>query len=241
MIRAERLRNGPIIRPGTHPSIGVNIQGPSLIRAPNWLPNRMGRYYLYFADHKGDYIRLATADALAGPWLVHPLGSLHLPDSCFLTRPPVPTAEQVALFEERARKAGTILSHDIVSEITLPHIASPDAHVDDGGRRIVMYFHGLEDVGTQVTRVALSDDGVSFRALPDVLVDRSYLRVFDYRGQTYGLAMPGQVYQAPDPLGRFTPGPILFNPAMRHATLRVRGDTWTCSGPWSARHRNGYC
>jgi len=26
------------------------------------------RYYLYFADHKGDYIRLAYAEALMGPW-----------------------------------------------------------------------------------------------------------------------------------------------------------------------------
>jgi hypothetical protein len=234
VLRVERPRDGPIIGPETHPSIGVNIQGPSLIRAPDWLPGRMGQYYLYFADHKGDYIRLATADALAGPWRVHPPGSLHLRDSCFLTAPPVASAAQLALFEERARRAGTLLSHDIRSEITTPHIASPDVHVDHVGRRIVMYYHGLEDVGTQVTRVALSADGVSFRALPDVVADRSYLRVFAYRGQTYGLAMPGQVYHAPDPLGVFVPGPMLFNPAMRHAALRLRGDTldvfWTQVG-----------
>ena len=55
---------------------GANIEGPSLIRAPDWLPGRLGRYYLYFADHKGDYIRLAYANRLKGPWTVHAPGSL---------------------------------------------------------------------------------------------------------------------------------------------------------------------
>ena len=60
-IRVTRLANGPIIGPHLHPSIGVNIQGPSLIRVPDWIDNRLGAYYLYFADHKGSYIRLAYA------------------------------------------------------------------------------------------------------------------------------------------------------------------------------------
>ena len=29
-----------------------NINGPSLIEAPEWLPQKLGRYYLYFANHK---------------------------------------------------------------------------------------------------------------------------------------------------------------------------------------------
>jgi hypothetical protein len=39
------------------------------------------------------------------------------------------------------------ISHDVLSEITTPHIASPDVHVDGERRRIVMYFHGLDGVG----------------------------------------------------------------------------------------------
>ena len=58
-IRVTRLADGPIIGPHLHPSIGVNIQGPSLIRVPDWIEDRLGAYYLYFADHKGSYIRLA--------------------------------------------------------------------------------------------------------------------------------------------------------------------------------------
>ena len=87
-VRVTRLANGPIIGPHLHPSIGVNIQGPSLIRMPDWIEDRLGAYYLYFADHKGSYIRLAYADHLAGPWRVHPPGSLHLAQSGFLTAPP---------------------------------------------------------------------------------------------------------------------------------------------------------
>jgi len=38
------LVDEPIISPDLHPSIGVNIQGPSLIRAPDWIEGRRGDY-----------------------------------------------------------------------------------------------------------------------------------------------------------------------------------------------------
>ena len=87
-MRATRLLDDPIIAPDFHPSIGKNIQGPSLIRVPDWVESRLGTYYLYFADHKGSYIRLAYADDLRGPWKVYPPGSLQLAESHFLTEPP---------------------------------------------------------------------------------------------------------------------------------------------------------
>jgi len=43
------------------------------------------KYYLYFADDKGTYVRLAYADDLKRPWVGHPSGSLQLADSFFLT------------------------------------------------------------------------------------------------------------------------------------------------------------
>ena len=61
-VRVRRLTNKAIVTSDLSPGIGINIQGPSLIRVPDWLPNPLGRYYLYFADHKGSYIRLAYAD-----------------------------------------------------------------------------------------------------------------------------------------------------------------------------------
>ena len=70
--------------------MGANVQGPSLIRVPDWLPNPLGRYCLYFADHKGSYIRLAFANALEGPWHMHRPGSLQLTRSCFPDRRHMP-------------------------------------------------------------------------------------------------------------------------------------------------------
>ena len=54
-VRVERLLDAPIIGPELDPSIGENIQGPSLIRVPDWIEDPLGTYYLYFADHKGHY------------------------------------------------------------------------------------------------------------------------------------------------------------------------------------------
>ena len=87
-VKVTRLLDKPIIGPDLHPSIGVNIQGPSLIKVPEWIENPLGKYYLYFADHKGLYIRLAYADELAGPWNIYAPGSLKIEHSYFAPVPP---------------------------------------------------------------------------------------------------------------------------------------------------------
>lgn len=63
--------------------MGDNINGPSLIRVPDWIPNPLGKYYLYFAHHQGTYIRLAYADNLEGPWQLYAPGVLDIADSFF--------------------------------------------------------------------------------------------------------------------------------------------------------------
>ncbi len=82
-VLAQRLGAGPIIKPNMDARMGDNINGPSLIRAPEWLSNPLGRYYLYFGHHDGRYIRLAFADELTGPWRTHEAGVLPLSDSLF--------------------------------------------------------------------------------------------------------------------------------------------------------------
>ncbi len=232
-MRVERLLDTPIISPTLHPSIGHNIQGPSLILAPTWLESPLGKYYLYFADHKGQYIRLAYADALIGPWQIHPPGSLQLEASHFLTEPPHVSDAMRAQLAARDKTARTRRSHDVITEATTPHIASPDVHVDPVSQQVVMYFHGLEDVARQVTRVAVSSDGVRFTDQPHIL-GRTYFRVFHWRGATYAMAMPGQFYRSQDGFTQFEEGPLLFNPDMRHTALLLRGDQlyvfWTQVG-----------
>ena len=61
-----RLTDGPLIA-GLEPGALANINGPSLLRMPDWVLGRRGAYHLYFAHHKGKSIRLAYADDLVGP------------------------------------------------------------------------------------------------------------------------------------------------------------------------------
>lgn len=230
-VRVERLLDRPIITPQLDRSLGRNIQGPSLIRVPEWVPGRLGKYYLYFADHKGRYIRLAYADDLLGPWRIHVPGSLPLAGSYLLTEPPAGPAD--ALAKLRATPKPANWSHDPFTEATTPHIASPDVHVDEPNRRIVMYYHGLNGLGQQVTRAATSDDGIRFVARPEIL-GGTYFRTFLHGGFTYAMAMPGQFYRSKDALSSFEEGPLLFHSNMRHAALLKRGDTlfvfWTQVG-----------
>ena len=188
-LTVRRFAANPIIRPDMDGRMGANINGPSLIRVPDWAHGALGRYYLYFGHHKGAYIRLAYADRLEGPWRTHEPGVLDLADS-----------------------------------YCSGHLASPDVHVDHDARRIRMYYHGPTKDHGQVTRVALSEDGLSFDAAPEIL-GTSYFRVFAWHGMTYTLGMPGIFYRSADGLAGFERGPQLFSPDMRHTAVALRGDT----------------
>lgn len=206
VVRVERLLDEPIIRPHLDGAMGSNIAGPSLIRVPAWVPDPLGTYYLYFADHRGTYIRLAYADALTGPWTMYEPGTLHLGQTHFVPTP--------------------------LDATSYAHVASPDVHVREDRREIVMYVHG-QDVDSQITRVATSRDGVHFTARPEIL-GRPYFRVFPHAEHFYALAMPGQFYRSADGLTRFESGPRLFNDDMRHSAVLVRDDRlyvfWTQAG-----------
>jgi hypothetical protein len=201
-VRVERLGDGPIVIPHMDARMGANIAGPSLIRVPEWVEQPLGRYYLYFADHEGMYIRLAYADELTGPWRTHAPGTLRIEESRFPTTCPPCSGT-----------GGEVYAH----------IASPDVHVDHDRREIAMYFHG-RDVGRQVTRVATSRDGLRFEAGPEIL-GRPYFRAFEHDGWVYALAMPGWLYRSRDGRSGFEEGPQLFDDDMRHSALLKRGST----------------
>jgi hypothetical protein len=190
----RRLAGNPILHRDTTDGVGRNINGPSLIAAPPWIERPLGRYYLYFAHHRGTFIRLATADRLEGPWRLYQPGTLHLAESHFPT------------------------------EGRRPHIASPDVHVDEPSGTVRMYYHGLDTVTReQHTRVAVSTDGVHFEARAELL-GRPYFRVFAHNGWWYALGMPGILYRSADGLGGFERGPRLFDRSMRHSALLRHGD-----------------
>lgn len=219
-----RLGDGPIITPALDASIGANIQGPSLVRVPGWVKNPLGRYYLYFADHKGSYIRLAYADSLAGPWKIHVPGSLRLETSRFPTTAAPVTPEQMAAFDAQMKQLGISFSHDLKLEMTTPHVASPDVRIDDANKRFVMTYHGLESAGVQFSRVATSTDGINFEGLPDN-IGPQYIRTFKHDGWFYGMGMPGVLIRSRDGVTGWERGPTLFGITQRHVGLLKRDNT----------------
>jgi hypothetical protein len=239
-VTVRRLPGSPIIRPHMDARMGGNVQGPSLIRVPDWIESPLGRYYLYFADHKGAYIRLAYADRVEGPWSMHEPGSLQLADSHFLTEPaPVPAKATAATAATEGAglegfAAGAVEGvPSALESATLPHIASPDAHVRSDRREIVLYYHGLDGFRSQHSRVATSTDGIHFTGRPELL-GNSYFRAFQHGTHWYAIGMPGVLYRSSDGLGGFEPGPTLFPPTMRHSAVLRRGDSllvfWTRVG-----------
>ncbi len=208
--KAHRLGTQPIIRANMDERMGSNINGPSLTRAPVWLPSPPGRYLLYFADHKGAYLRLAYAETLEGPWRTHKPGCLELSNSLFPTEL-LPTGSSAAWVEKE-------------SQWYYPHIASPDIHVDNGTQTIRMYFHGMLASGEQMTRLALSRDGLTFEVQPDLL-GPPYVRAFQHDDCWYALALPNHLLRSENGFTQFQPGPTPLNPSTRHTAVLKRGDT----------------
>lgn len=186
---AQRLNGGePIVSAqdfrllGAPESEGQNINGPSVIRVPDWIPDReraspQAQYYMYFAHHHGEYIRLAWAGSIEGPWHLYRTGAGVTPGSRGV----------LDLGSER-------VIH-LAGDYTITgHIASPDVHVDDANKRIVMYFHGAsfldgKRLKQQQTYVATSRWGLDFSAGVEPLpLSLAYLRVFDYKGALQGLS-----------------------------------------------------
>jgi hypothetical protein len=197
----------PIITPASGRRVGTNINGPSLIRVPAWATHPLGRYYLYFGHHRGDHIRLAYADELAGPWKVYDPGVLELKDSFF--------NEHIA--------SPDVIVDDERHEFRLYY------HGHDSQAASEPYL--------QRTRVAIGRDGLRFVPRQDVLADSAYWRVFRRDGWWYGLAMPGTLYRSRDGLTGFEKGPNFFAPerpaqdaclpevsCVRHTTLDLQGD-----------------
>ena len=110
-----------------------------------------------------------------------------------------------------------------IDDMTIPHIASPDVHVDEKNKKIIMYYHGLEKFGFQQTRVSTSNDGIRFKAHP-LIVGKSYFRQFEYKNKKYGMSMPGIFYENFGKTSQYKEITQLFNSKMRHSALIIIKD-----------------
>jgi len=103
------------------------------------------------------------------------------------------------------------------------HIASPDVRVIESRQEIRMYYHGSSPAFPhQITRVAVSRDGLHFESLVNDL-GPAYFRTFVWKDDTYALAMPGIFLRSRDGLHSFQEGPRLFTDHMRHSALDIEG------------------
>ena len=66
-VTATRFPQNPLITVDTSASLEGNVNGPTVIRVPDWVDRPLGRYYMYFGHHMGSFIRMAYADAITGP------------------------------------------------------------------------------------------------------------------------------------------------------------------------------
>jgi hypothetical protein len=220
-VRATRFSENPLITLSTSLSIGDNVNGPTVIRVPRWVQKPLGRYYMYFAHHSGQFIRLAYADSVRGPWKVHEPGVLHVKDTAFYRPQPDPADSPPGVYT---------------------HIASPEVYIDEAGHRLILWTHGMWTEGqrwpdrrqdaaawvkqrgyAQFTQAAESGDGLTFQVKP-AITRQSYLRVISYAGRFYGMARLGQLLRASNPLDVFELGGSPFRDSsyagrVRHVSL----------------------
>lgn len=202
---ATRLNNGQAIiteemftNVGATEDEGINMNGPSVIHIPDWIAaedraDPTANYYCYFAHHIGEYIRMAWAEEIGGPWNLYQIGS----DVAVGNRGVLDNGD-----------ADINLDNGIVIENN--HLASPNAHVDHENQRIILYFHtgsstfvDGEEVNSQVTYVSHSPYGLDFYDnIQSVFLGSSYFSVFEYDGYMYALdngATPNRALDAENP------------------------------------------
>lgn len=197
--KAIRFEQNPIIHPGMaglEGADGQNINGPSLIRVPEWVTRPLGKYYLYFAHHNGKYIRLAYADKLEGPWKIHPQGVLSLseaPGKGHIASPDVHVdaeRKQIRMYFHQPGPKGS----PIAGQVSFVALSQDGLHFAPRSEVLGKFY---------------------FR----VIRHRDWYYAFAKNGNQDGI-----LYRSRDGLTEFTAGPH-FIPGVRHTAAWIEGDT----------------
>jgi len=196
-----RVGDGSVIDssiPGLEGELGKNINGPSIIKAPSWLANPLGKYYLYFAHHSGEFIRLAYAENVEGPYTIYAPGTLNV--------------SQVTKKVKNDHVASPdVHVNDGTQELWMYF------HVPFKGK-------GIYKDQKQMTFLARSQDGIHFTP-GKIALAPFYLRVFKQAGYFYGIAKNdnknGIFLRSPDGTTSFERGPEFID-GFRHCALLVK-------------------
>jgi hypothetical protein len=136
--KTVRIGGNPILMLASSPTLGDNLNAPSLIRTPAWLQQPPGRYDMYFGQHHGAFIRLAYAVRLTGFWTVYEPGPLEL-DSVRSCRDRVSSPD---VHMDNAHRGIRMCVHSLVANAS----------------------NNRQDAFGQDVFVAVSIDGLCFRA-----------------------------------------------------------------------------
>ena len=130
-------------------SNGGNINGPSIIRVPDWIPiservHPSAQYYVYFGNHRGDDIRMAWSDSLTGTWTLFNVsgGSGPLNNDRAWGVDGNNTGTQTPLHGVLTMVGNRITSLTNPDFLVSDHVASPEVIVDNVNQRLVMNVHG---------------------------------------------------------------------------------------------------
>jgi hypothetical protein len=189
-VSLARFETNPLVTPASDERVGSNLNGPSVIRVPGWVEDPLGAYYLYFAHHHGEFVRLAYADDPRGPWTVYSPGALDLAETRF---------------------EGHVASPDV-------HVDDAEERIRMYFHGCCGPFDHESGPFEQVTDVAASADGVDFEVRGRSL-GNSYFRVWAHDGTHYAIANDGHLYRGGDPLRPFERLQELF-PRNRHVAVR---------------------
>lgn len=203
-VSATRLGSGPIIGRFMDQRMGANVNGPSLIKTPDWMAGRLGKYHLYFAHHLGSYIRLAYADHLEGPWQIYSPGVLDITET--------------PLFYEHIASPDVHVDDERQELRMYFHgVSNPEPW----------------EAPEQATSFAVSKDGTTFE-VSNRLIGKSYFRVWKWGGVHFAVSLCGQLWRSTDGGVSFEEGSSLTGlpKGTRHPAVMVRNDDlWVA---WSA-------
>src|SRR5271157_418030 len=186
--------------PGLNGELGKNINGPSIIKVPSWLANPLGRYYLYFAHHAGEFIRLAYAENIEGPYTVYSPGTLY-------------TSQVTKKTKNFHLASPDVHANNETQELWMYF------HAPFKGK-------GIYKDQKQMTFLARSRDGIHF--IPGkVALAPFYLRVFHHDNYVYGIAKNdnknGVFLRSPDGTTQFERG-LEFIDGFRHCAVLEKGN-----------------
>lgn len=142
-----------------NPHDGSNINGPSLIKVPDFIKNPLGKYYLYFGHHEGTFIRMAYSDDVTANYKIYEGGVLNL-----------------SQLNKNFNKPNHLASPDVIinneNKTIIMYFHCP-------------YNNKLT---SQSTFYATSFDGLTFNVHNENIL-YPYFRYFTHDNEKYGLAM----------------------------------------------------